>query len=756
MADAPFPRLFDLLPQIYRVRDAQPAGGPGPLEALLDVVDTQVEVVSADIARLRDNFFIETCDEWVIPYIGDLVGTNLVAPVVLRARTDVAKTIHYRRRKGTVPMLEELARDVTGWSAKAVEFFQILGWTQNSNHVRLDHGGWFDVHDDTVCNAVGTAFDRAAHTVDVRMPAQAQGWHNIRNIGFFLWRLQAYSLVATDPRPEPGQPHRFHFSSLGQPEPLFIQPEVQGLSEQATDENDVRGPISPRWLRPVSLAIDHFDPPNADGSVAVYLTVADARIAQRFAPGLWLGLIDPADATKTVAAVLSEVRDQGRTLITRPDAALTSQTLLRGFPNLQTYYGQPRGFTVYADGVAITPLAPPPARRRVLTGDLCAWQDAARGTLVIDVRLGRFAFAPGEAPPGRITVDYNYGFSGDIGAGPYDRLLTDPPTIAVSKAGAVTTLQAALNTWAVAPPARAIIEFQDSATYIEALTPLAVPAGQTLQLTIRAADDERPTLLLGGDWEVTGAAPDSALALDGLLISGGGIDLQGTLGGLHLHNCTLDPGGGLASDGVTLRPQQRSLAVSAANTTLTVVIDRCIVGGLRVPNTVEELRISDSIVDVQGGEAISGLGGAGDFAARTVLRSVSILGRCWLQELTLGTEVIFADAVAVHRKQRGCVRFSYIVPGSDTPRTYECLPPPDATAAELARLVPSFTSTRYGDPGYVQLERFCPYEIATGASDGSEIGAFCSLKNPLRVQNLRLRLDEYLPFGLVPALIAVT
>ena len=34
-------------------------------------------------------------------------------------------------------VLEQLARDVTGWGAHAVEFFQVLGDTQYLNHLRL-------------------------------------------------------------------------------------------------------------------------------------------------------------------------------------------------------------------------------------------------------------------------------------------------------------------------------------------------------------------------------------------------------------------------------------------------------------------------------------------------------------------------------------------------------------------------------------------------------------------------------------------
>ena len=752
MADFTPTRLFDLLPQIYRVRDAEPTFN-GALEALLDVIDQQVGIVRDDIRQLWDNFFIDTCDDWVIPYIGDLVGTNLVVPIVLRSRTDVAKTIHYRRRKGTVPMLEELARDVTGWSAKVVEFFQILGWTQNANHVRLDHGGWFDVYDDVICNAVGSAFDVAAHTVDVRVPAQNEGWYNIRNIGFFLWRLQSYSMIKADPA-NAGQPHRFHFNSIGQPEPLFIQPDVAGLSEQAADEDNVRGPISPRRLLPVIVTIDHADPPDVNGLVALHLIPPDASLVTDWPIGLWLDLIDPNDSTKTLSAALVDVRDNGSTLRVTASAALTTQTQVRAFPHLPTYYGQRRGFSVFVAGKLISPNAANTAhQRRVLIGDLCDWHDPDPGTLVIDVRLGRFAFAPGETPADPITVDFNYGFSGDIGAGPYDREVTDAPTTVVAQLG--VSLDQALTDWQNSPPAEAIIEIQDSHTYHLALTSLAMPA-QLFRLTIRALSGERPTIVLSGDLQLTGGEASSSVTFDGLFISGGQIDLQGALGQLNITNCTLDPGGGLSSDGVALRPMQNSLTVAATDTDLNVVIAESIVGALRVPNTIEAMQINDSIVDAQGGVAIAGLGGANDYAARSTIEATTIFGQCWLQELTLGSEVLFDDVVTVRRKQNGCVRFSYIAPNSDTPRRYRCIPPDGATAAEIAHLTPSFTSARFGDPGYAQLGRSGPIEIATGASDGSEIGAFFSLKNPLRRQNLVMRLEEYLPFGLVPALIEVT
>src|SRR6266404_5315066 len=64
-------RLYDLVPVVYRQRDADQGY---PLRALLRVIAEQVSVVERDITGLYENWFIETCQDWVVPYIGDLVG----------------------------------------------------------------------------------------------------------------------------------------------------------------------------------------------------------------------------------------------------------------------------------------------------------------------------------------------------------------------------------------------------------------------------------------------------------------------------------------------------------------------------------------------------------------------------------------------------------------------------------------------------------------------------------------------------------
>jgi hypothetical protein len=73
----PSDRLYNLLPAVYRLRDA---GQSEPLRALLGLIEQEYEAVEQNIAQLYENWFIETCDEWVIPYIGDLLGVRAVYP----------------------------------------------------------------------------------------------------------------------------------------------------------------------------------------------------------------------------------------------------------------------------------------------------------------------------------------------------------------------------------------------------------------------------------------------------------------------------------------------------------------------------------------------------------------------------------------------------------------------------------------------------------------------------------------------------
>jgi hypothetical protein len=219
----------------------------GPLAALLAVIAEQVAVLESDLEQLYDDQFIETCAEWVVPYIGDLIGYRSLHEIpggAVSSRAEVAHTIAFRRRKGTVVMLEQLARDVTGWDATAVEFFERLAATQYMNHRRL-HITAPDLRRSESLELVGSAFDRIPRSVEVRRIASGRGRHNIPNVGIYLWRLKAYTLRQSPAVQVSGR--RYRFSPLGHDIALIGYRPPQGdVFTQLSEPIDVPSPISRR------------------------------------------------------------------------------------------------------------------------------------------------------------------------------------------------------------------------------------------------------------------------------------------------------------------------------------------------------------------------------------------------------------------------------------------------------------------------------------------------------------------------------
>ena len=236
-------QLYALLPAIYRTRDAQ---NGEPLKALLSVIQAQGAILEENIQQLYDDEFIETCAPWVIPYIGELVGsTGLyeISGATARRRAEVANTIGYRRRKGTVLALEQVAMDVSGRPAKVVEFFKRLITTESMRHIRPHHASQANLRNGDKLANLGLAFETLNHTVDVRRIAprvrttsdpdtspldinlHGPGKYNIPDIGVYLWRWKSFSVAHAPAFSVDGR--RFRFSPLGQNVPLFNAPAVR-------------------------------------------------------------------------------------------------------------------------------------------------------------------------------------------------------------------------------------------------------------------------------------------------------------------------------------------------------------------------------------------------------------------------------------------------------------------------------------------------------------------------------------------------
>jgi hypothetical protein len=222
---------------------------------------------------------------------------------------------------------------------------------------------------------------------------------------------------------------------------------------------------------------------------------------------------------------------------------------------------------------------------------------------------------------------------------------------------------------------------------------------------------------------------------------------------------------------------------SAPTGLLQISIDHSIVGPIQLQHQLSELAITDSIVDHAAGYAISTLDTGSERNPVVSLERVTIFGKVQVHRLQLAQDVIFTEPV-VARLRAGLVSCSYVPPHSHTPHRDRCQPQSDAhmnadepmpphvgaqfvepiadssapaqPAENESQVYPFFSSTRYGDPAYGQLSINCSPAIRRGASNGSEMGAFNSLKQAQRQDNIIQTLNEYLPFGLTAAVFYVT
>ncbi len=690
-------RLYNWLPAIYRLRDADQGEA---LRGLLAVIETELEALETDLEGLYDNWFIETCAEWLTLYIGDQLGVRHLHAVesagLTSLRAYVANTLRYRQRKGTAAVLEQLGRDVANWPARVVEYFQLLSTTQHSNHIRLHNHRTPDLRQGDSLELLNTPFDTIAHTGEVRRVAVGRGRYNIPWVGLHVWRLSAYFLARSTPRAvvEPAD-GRYRFHPLGLDGAVWNRPETESSITHLATERNVPAPLRRRAV--IANKNAYLDPDH-DPSLEVYL-----------------------DGTRLT----------------------------------------PEQIHICYLGNWDEPGWSPPA------GDGTPW-------VVVDPALGRLALLPAAPPVTTLEVSTTYGFSSDVGGGPYrqrealNETQTRPVTWQVmvddsapaSPGLSYPTLTQAVAEWnGQAAGSVGVITFANSHTYQEDLTGanvIVIPEGSQLSLI---ADGVRPHLR--GDISVRGETPvDSPnpgeLVVHGLLLEGELRVLVGNLGQLGLYHCTLRPG----SETLLVNP---SVDPALQNTRLHLILDHTICGGLNLPDTVPTLTMRDSMVDNPAGVDILAPGAAVTVERSTVVGADDADSPPALRTL-YASESIFTGRVVVERRQTGCLRFSYAPVSSRTPRRYRCQPDlalegvddPAEQEAVQVRLRPLFTASDYGDPAYRQLAHACHPGIRTGAEDGSEMGVFSHLKQPQREANLRLAIEEYLPFGLEAGLFFVT
>jgi len=545
-------KLWSLVPAAYRAADSETLDGGGPLRELLDRIASSMSVVRRSIDRLWEDQSIDSCDTWVIPYIAELLATNLVPSMDGRAqRLDVASTIYYRRRKGTVSLLEQLAHDVTGYEARVIEFFRRLARTRHNLDPELGYpadtadpagartlqrleqlvglltgtpaGGYADLRVPLGASLTGSAYDEYHHRLDSRIGRGALGWHGVPKVGFFLWRTVAMRVDRATPVPVAGCAAHYTFDPTGRQIALFT-----AAARGANDYGESWLPV-PVWQMPMPLA----DP-------------------------LWNAIREEA------------LPQPGPTAYPDPDAGLW-----------------PSSLSVSAAGSA-DPLPLP---------QVLVWPE-----------VGRFKTLAGA--PASVEVGYHHGLFSRIGSGPYDRrqvgILTPPDAAPVNRipGGSAITLSNALS--ALGPKGSVIIT--DGLT-LTAVAPVGSTGSPIETVTVRAADEKRAVIRIPsgtGPWVFTGASTStSRLRLEGLWLQGTDVVLRGSFAEVVLSCCTLDPGtsGALRTppaiwdqsvDGRDLSPVTLWVEGEVAS----LVIDRCVTGPVRTRNggLIEKLSASDSVL----------------------------------------------------------------------------------------------------------------------------------------------------------------
>ena len=690
-------RLYALLPAIHRIRDAAQGG---PLRDLVVLFARELEALEEDVEQLYDDQFIETCSSWVVPYIGDLIGYRPLSGIdadVSAPRAEVANTIAYRRRKGTALMLEQLARDLSGWPAHVTEFFEQLATTQYMKHLRPHALATTHLRSQAAMRALGGAFNTSAHTPDMRQPqANAErggGRYNIPNIGIFLWRLWHQPLTGIPLVPHPGDASgtRFRLNPLGADLALFRRPRSEDSIATLSTPAHVAAPLDVRSM-----------------AAAVRATQA-------------LPLADRA-------TVEDDDYGSGESLV-----------LLRPGPEPDQWQPVPVSDIVIAD------------LRDVGGGDWAHQATIPDGRIAIDPERGRVVLGAGIEGP--LRASFHHGFARWIGGGEYERVPDGDALLLQHQAREAETLQPHLDE--IAGGGRLLI--RDSLSY--AGTPVfqadaPIDADDESRVVVAARNGARPLLVAGGDMTLAIGA-GAELVLDGLVISGGALVLPAAADDatrtLVLRHCTLVPGLALQSDGSAVSPGAPSLVIE--HPFANVRLEQCIIGALRMAAGAD-IEIIDSIVDAGAATAVAYAAPDGDGAGGTlVVRESTIVGKVHARVIELASDTIFhaalADAdpwlapVRAQRTQHGCVRFCWLPADSIAPRRYRCLPDEARPGVR-----PHFNALRYGQPAYMQLRASTPATLLRGASDEGEPGVMHALAQPQREANLRIRLDEYLRHGL--------
>ncbi len=689
--------LYSLLPEIYRERDV--AAGFA-LYDLMDAIADQVGVVENDIEQLLDNWFVETCEPWVLPYLGALVGYEPVHQFgepytrptaegerlarVLVPRREVADAIGLRQRKGTARGLEEVVTAATGWLARCVETFELV--TSTPTATSPGRGTTLDVRDRAALARLSRTrlapFDRVGHTVG---PHRASGGFDLTDIVLFVWRLEVYELAGSPAHSVGSDGTEFSFDVLGADTQLFNRPQPRDDSSSHAAEHELPIPLERALIR--------------DRMHEYY---GSGRAFELFEGDTW-------ESASPIAADRIRCTD------------------------------------LSSAGAALPPRSAPVA---------------GLGVACVDPERGRIRFA--DAPERRVWVRYHYSFSADIGGGSYARSRPTVAPVALRAGELASELATVASHQSVeivdSDRCAARLDITLSANQLHELRAadgerpvIGEPAPGAPGLRIDgngAREFVLDGLLVIGGIELVGKITRFVIR-DCTLRPRAGDDgstaalrIIGDVRKVEIERSIVQ---GIEAD-------QRAFLVEGEETVEEVLFERD-AAGHQVLVDIDEQSVELELVELERRgpgmviEADTSIIDGSKLAPARALDAEDSAVSVSLRRCTILGDVWGVDRVEA---------LDSIIDGELETRANDAGVEPQSTYTRESGLPdPVFVSRRLGDPGYCRLADDCPEEVATGAGDRSEMGVFHDLFTPQRKHLLERRREESTPLAMRSSIVYV-
>ena len=201
--------LFNLLPSLYREYDTD-----NMLKSFLDNIANQAAILKQDIDNLERNFFIHSCENWVINYLADLNLTKVISNSSQVNRLAVKNMIKWRKLKGTSVGLTNVVNDTVMRNCILRENFEYISFSEDITSLSspAKNHTFIDLRNQSSLSNIGTPIDDLHYTLNVHGSSQREGGYGLHDLIIYLPRLKVYHLNDAEVKKEDYL--RFYFHNI--------------------------------------------------------------------------------------------------------------------------------------------------------------------------------------------------------------------------------------------------------------------------------------------------------------------------------------------------------------------------------------------------------------------------------------------------------------------------------------------------------------------------------------------------------------